>query len=81
MGTGGTTVQVGRAHLHSEDFARLRLASESLPGTVTSRDWVLKRPARAERPTLESIVADAADALEYLAAADIESAANRYNRT
>jgi len=71
-----------RAHLHSEDFARLRIGvGKPAPGTVTGRDWVLKRPARAERPTLESVVADAADALEYLAAADIESAMNRYNRT
>ena len=29
---------------------------------------------------LEEIVADAADALEYLAVSDIEAAMNRYNR-
>ena len=71
-----------RAHLHTEDFARLRIGvGKPEHGTVTGRDWVLKRPARAERPILEEIVADAADALEYLAGSDIEATMNRYNRT
>lgn len=71
-----------RAHLRSDEFSRLRIGvGKPAEGTVTGRDWVLKRPARAERPVLEEIVADAADALEYLAGADIEAAMNRYNRT
>ncbi|MEM9468349.1 MAG: aminoacyl-tRNA hydrolase [Actinomycetota bacterium] len=71
-----------RAHLRTEDFARLRIGvGKPDQGTVTGRDWVLKRPARAERPILESIVADAADALEHLAGSDIEATMNRFNRT
>jgi peptidyl-tRNA hydrolase len=47
---------------------------------MAGRDYVLKRPSRADRPVLEEIVADAADTLEYLAVSDIEAAMNRYNR-
>ncbi|MEM9200148.1 MAG: aminoacyl-tRNA hydrolase [Actinomycetota bacterium] len=71
-----------RAHLRSEDFSRVRVGvGKPASGTVTGRDWVLKRPARAERPILEQVVADAADALEYLAGTDIEAAMNLYNRS
>ena len=69
-----------RAHLRADGFARLRLGvGKPESGTVTGRDWVLKRPARAERPILEGIVADAADAVEYLAVSDIEATMNRFN--
>lgn len=69
-----------RAHLHTDGFARLRIGvGKPVHGTVTGRDWVLKRPSRAERPILEEIVADAADALEHLAGSDIEATMNRHN--
>ena len=69
-----------RAHLRADGFARLRLGvGKPESGTMTGRDWVLKRPARAERPILEGIVADAADAVEYLAVSDIEATMNRFN--
>ncbi len=69
-----------RAHLRSDVFSRLRVGvGKPESGTMTGRDWVLKRPSRAERPLLARIVADAADAVEYLAVADIEAAMNRFN--
>lgn len=71
-----------RAHLRSDEFARLRIGvGKPDQGTMTGRDWVLRRPARAERPILEGIVADAADAVEYLAVSDIEATMNRFNRS
>ena len=71
-----------RAHLRSDEFARLRIGvGKPEQGTMTGRDWVLRRPARAERPILEGIVADAADAVEYLAVSDLEATMNRFNRT
>ena len=70
-----------RAHLRTDDFARLRIGiGKPEQGTMAGRDYVLKRPSRADRPVLEEVVADAADALEYLAVSDIEAAMNRYNR-
>lgn len=69
-----------RAHLRADGFGRLRIGvGKPESGTMTGRDWVLKRPARAERPILEGIVADAADAVEYLAVSDIEATMNRFN--
>ena len=69
-----------RAHLRADEFSRLRIGvGKPEQGTMKGRDWVLKRPARAERPILEGIVADAADAVEYLAVADIEATMNRFN--
>ena len=70
-----------RSHLRTDDFSRLRIGiGKPEQGTMAGRDYVLKRPSRADRPVLEEIVADAADALEYLAVSDIEAAMNRYNR-
>lgn len=70
-----------RSHLRTDDFSRLRIGiGKPEQGTMTGRDYVLKRPSRADRPVLEEIVADAADALEYLAVSDIEAAMNRFNR-
>lgn len=69
-----------RSHLRADEFARLRIGvGKPEQGTMRGRDWVLRRPARAERPILEGIVADAADAAEYLALSDIEAAMNRFN--
>ena len=69
-----------RAHLRADGFSRLRIGvGKPEPGTMTGRDWVLKRPARADRPMLEQVVARAADAAEFLAASDIEATMNRFN--
>lgn len=69
-----------RAHLRSDEFARLRIGvGKPDQGTMRGRDWVLRRPPRAERPVLEGVVADAVDAVEYLAVSDIEAAMNRFN--
>lgn len=69
-----------RAHLRADEFARLRIGvGKPEQGTMRGRDWVLRRPARAERPILEGIVADAADAVEHLAVSDIEATMNRFN--
>jgi len=70
-----------RAHLRTDEFSRLRIGiGKPEHGTMAGRDYVLKRPSRADRPVLEEIVADAADAIEFLAVSDIEAAMNRYNR-
>ena len=69
-----------RSHLRADEFARLRIGvGKPEQGTMRGRDWVLRRPARAERPILEGIVADAADAAEHLAVSDIEATMNRFN--
>lgn len=69
-----------RDHLRSDEFVRVRVGiGKPAPDTMKGRDYVLKRPSRAERPELERTVADAADAVEYLLVNDVESTMNRFN--
>jgi len=70
-----------KSYLGTDEFGRLRIGIGKPPSsTVKGRDFVLKRPARADRPVLEEIVADAADAVEFFASADIDATMNRFNR-
>ena len=69
-----------RNHLHTDEFARIRIGvGKPDSDTMKGRDYVLRRPARTERPELERMVAEAADAIEYLLDGDIETAMNRFN--
>jgi len=69
-----------RNHLHTDEFARIRIGvGKPDSDTMRGRDYVLRRPARTERPELERMVAEAADAIEYLLDGDIETAMNRFN--
>ncbi len=71
-----------RSHLHTDQFTRIRIGvGKPAPGTMKPRDYVLKRPARAERPQLDEVVGRAADAVEFLADNDLESAMNLFNRS
>ncbi len=49
------------------------------PGTMKGADYVLRRPARSERPELDRIVGLAADAVEFLLDHDVEETMNRFN--
>ncbi len=69
-----------RSHLRTDEFARIRIGvGKPEPGTMKGSDYVLRRPVRAERPELDTVVAEAADAIEYLLEGDIEGAMNRFN--
>lgn len=71
-----------RSHLRTDEFTRIRVGvGKPAPGTMKPRDYVLRHPARAERPTLDEVVGRAADAVEYLAANDLEAAMNRFNQS
>lgn len=69
-----------RAHLRSDAFARIRIGvGKPEPGTMKGSDYVLRRPARSERPELDRMVGVAADAVEFLVEHDIEATMNRFN--
>ncbi len=69
-----------RAHLRSDEFSRIRIGvGKPEAGTMKGADYVLRRPARSERPELERIVGVAADAVEHLLSSDIEATMNRFN--
>jgi len=55
-----------KAHLHSDDFVRVRSGVGKPPSAATGADYVLRRPSKAERAELEAIVARSADAVERI---------------
>ncbi|NNE73064.1 MAG: aminoacyl-tRNA hydrolase [Acidimicrobiales bacterium] len=68
-----------KQHLGTADFTRIRLGIGKPPGRQSGADYVLRRPAKAERPELDVMVAEAADAVEMLVAQGLEPTMNRYN--
>jgi peptidyl-tRNA hydrolase, PTH1 family len=68
-----------RAHLHTNDFARVRIGVGRPPSAERGADHVLKAPAKRDRAELDVIVHEAADAVEMILAEGIEAAMARYN--
>jgi PTH1 family peptidyl-tRNA hydrolase len=68
-----------KAHLHTDDFARIRIGIGKPPGRSEGVSHVLKRPSKADRAELDIVVAEAADAVEAILAEGLEAAMNRYN--
>ncbi|HYI63097.1 MAG TPA: aminoacyl-tRNA hydrolase [Acidimicrobiales bacterium] len=67
------------AHVHSEDFVRVRIGVGKPPGRQQGADHVLRRPGKAERVELDVVIAEAADAVEAIVADGIERAMARFN--
>ena len=80
---GGTAGNNGlksiHAHLHTGDYLRVRIGIGKPPGRQPGADYVLKRPAAAEREGLEIAAEVAADAVELIATLGVEAAMNRIN--
>lgn len=68
-----------KAHLHTDDFVRIRIGIGKPAGRAQGADHVLKRPGKAERAELDVVVQDAADAVEMILTDGPERAMNRYN--
>ena len=66
------------ACVHSENFARVRIGVGK-DESVLLRDYVLKRPSKAEQKTLDEVFENAADAALEIIANGVPSAANRFN--
>ena len=69
-----------KAHVHSDDFIRVRIGVGKPPGRTQGVDHVLKRPGKAERTELDVAIQEAADAVELIATAGVERAMERYNQ-
>jgi peptidyl-tRNA hydrolase, PTH1 family len=68
------------AHLHDRGFARVRLGVGKPPGgPERGADWVLSKVRGAAREELEVLVAEAADAVELIAAAGVDAAMQQVN--
>jgi peptidyl-tRNA hydrolase, PTH1 family len=67
-------------HLGSRDFVRLRIGIGRPPGTMAGKDYVLRRPGKAEQVVLAEALEAAADAVERIATEGVEAAMNVVNR-
>jgi PTH1 family peptidyl-tRNA hydrolase len=69
------------AHLHTPDFLRIRLGVGKPPGgPERGADWVLSKVPKRQRTELDVMVAEAADAVELIAAEGPDAAMQRFNQ-
>ena len=67
------------AHLHTQDFIRVRIGIGKPPGSRQGADHVLRRFSKAERKEIDVTLEEAADAVELILAEGVEVAMNRVN--
>jgi PTH1 family peptidyl-tRNA hydrolase len=68
-----------KAHLHSDEFGRVRIGVGKPPGREQGADHVLSKLSKAARTELGIVIEEAADAVEMIVAEGFEPAMNRYN--
>ena len=68
-----------RAHLHSDEFCRVRIGIGKPPGRQQGIDHVLRAPGKTEKAELAVAIEDAADAVELILADGPDAAMRRYN--
>ena len=68
-----------KAHLHTDDFLRVRIGVDKPPSKEQGADHVLRRVSKRERLELDIAVQEAADAVEAIVADGIDAAMNRFN--
>jgi peptidyl-tRNA hydrolase, PTH1 family len=68
-----------KAHLHTDDFARVRIGIGKPPGRAEGVEHVLKRPGKRDRTELDIVVAEAADAVELILSDGVDLAMHRFN--
>ena len=69
-----------KAHLHSDEFTRVRIGIGKPPGgKERGADHVLRAPSKRDRSELAVSIEVAADAVEYILRDGIASAQNRFN--
>lgn len=68
-----------KAHLHTDDFVRVRIGIGKPPSAERGADHVLRRPSKAEREELAVMCERAADAVEMILAAGPDAAMATYN--
>ena len=68
-----------KAHLHSDEFVRIRIGIGKPPSKEQGADHVLKRVGKADRVVLDEMVVLAADAVESIVEEGIEATMGRVN--
>ncbi len=69
------------SHIHTQDFARIRIGIGKPPGSQNGADHVLRRPGKAESVELDIAKQHAADAVEAILANGMDAAMNHYNQS
>jgi PTH1 family peptidyl-tRNA hydrolase len=69
-----------KAHLHSDEFVRVRIGVGKPPGREDGANHVLRRPGKAERVELDVAIEQAADAVEMIVRDGVDAAMGVYNR-
>jgi peptidyl-tRNA hydrolase, PTH1 family len=67
------------AHLKTQDFVRVRLGIGKPPSKHRGADHVLRRPTKAVRTELATMVEEAADAVELILSDGVAAAMNQVN--
>ena len=67
------------AHLHTQDFVRVRIGIGKPPGQRQGADHVLRRFSKTERKEIDVALEEAADAVELILAEGVDVAMNRVN--
>jgi len=70
-----------KAHLHTDDFVRIRIGVGKPPSKEQGANHVLKKVGKSQRSVLDEVAALAADAVEVLLASGVEDAMTRFNGT
>jgi peptidyl-tRNA hydrolase, PTH1 family len=68
-----------KAHLHSDEFLRVRIGVGKPPSPQAGADHVLRRPSKADRTSFDIAVVEAADAVELIVADGVDAAMNEVN--
>jgi len=77
---GNKGLQSIKAHLHTDEFVRVRIGVGKPPGRQEGANHVLHRPGRRERVELDTTIEEAADAVELIVAEGPEPAMTQFNR-
>jgi peptidyl-tRNA hydrolase, PTH1 family len=68
-----------QAHLHTDEFVRVRIGVGKPVTKEQGADHVLRRPAKRDRLELDVSVNEAADAVELIRSEGVDAAMNRVN--
>ena len=68
-----------KAHLHTDDFVRVRIGVGKPPRPDNGADYVLRRLGKAEQAELDACVERAADAVEMILTDGTDAAMARFN--
>ncbi len=67
------------SHLHTRDFARIRIGIGPVNDGVKGRDYVLSRPSKEEKYKLDQAISNSAEAIEFILSKGYAAAMNKFN--